>query len=98
ATLAAKAGDWAGHAQLPTNRARHDPTRSRHGAVPPAVERPGGPNGAWLMTRNAIHAIDLEPIAPTRPAAPYIGGKRNLAKRLVPLIGSTPHTTYAEVF
>ncbi len=30
--------------------------------------------------------------------APYIGGKRNLAKRLVALIETIPHTTYAEVF
>lgn len=40
----------------------------------------------------------LEPVDPVRPLAPYIGGKRNLAKRLVPLIAATPHTTYAEVF
>ena len=33
-----------------------------------------------------------------RPVAPYIGGKRNLAKRLVALIETIPHTTYAEVF
>ena len=38
------------------------------------------------------------PVDPVQPAAPYIGGKRNLAKRLVPLIASIPHTTYAEVF
>jgi len=40
----------------------------------------------------------LESVHPVRPAAGYIGGKRNLAKRLVPLIGSVEHTTYAEVF
>jgi DNA adenine methylase len=40
----------------------------------------------------------LESVHPVRPAAGYIGGKRNLAKRLVPLIGSIEHTTYAEVF
>lgn len=40
----------------------------------------------------------LEAVHPVRPAAGYIGGKRNLAKRLVPLIGSVEHTTYAEVF
>jgi len=36
--------------------------------------------------------------AAVRPAAGYIGGKRNLAKRLVDLIESTPHRTYAEPF
>jgi DNA adenine methylase len=38
------------------------------------------------------------PIAPTHPPAAYIGGKRQLAKRLVALINATTHTTYAEVF
>lgn len=42
--------------------------------------------------------VAREPVDPVRPVAPYIGGKRNLAKRLVPLIESIPHTTYAEVF
>lgn len=32
------------------------------------------------------------------PPAPYIGGKKNLALRLVKLIDSVPHTTYAEPF
>jgi DNA adenine methylase len=40
----------------------------------------------------------LEPVTPTRPAAPYIGGKRNLAKRLTAQINAMPHRTYAEVF
>ncbi|MFN3582626.1 DNA adenine methylase [Phenylobacterium sp.] len=38
------------------------------------------------------------PVRPIRPAAPYIGGKRNLARRLVDLIEATPHRTYAEPF
>ena len=33
-----------------------------------------------------------------RPVAPYVGGKRNLAKRLVARIDETPHNTYAEPF
>lgn len=33
-----------------------------------------------------------------RPLAPYVGGKRNLARRLVALIGRTPHAVYAEPF
>lgn len=32
------------------------------------------------------------------PVAGYIGGKRNLARRLVPLLQSIPHVTYAEPF
>jgi len=37
-------------------------------------------------------------VRPVKPAAPYIGGKRNLARRLVDLIEATPHKTYAEPF
>lgn len=37
-------------------------------------------------------------IEPVRPVAPYIGGKRNLARRLVGIIEKTPHRTYAEPF
>lgn len=37
-------------------------------------------------------------VAPVRPAAPYVGGKKNLARRLVSLIETIPHRTYAEPF
>lgn len=40
----------------------------------------------------------LEPVDTVRPLAPYIGGKRNLSKRLVQRINAVPHATYAEVF
>lgn len=43
----------------------------------------------------------MESIRTVRPLptlAPYIGGKRNLAKRLVERIEAIPHTTYAEPF
>ncbi|MBL28044.1 MAG: DNA methyltransferase [Rhodospirillaceae bacterium] len=33
-----------------------------------------------------------------RPVAPYIGGKRNLAARIVERIEAVPHRTYAEAF
>lgn len=38
------------------------------------------------------------PVAPVRPLAPYIGGKRFLARRIIELIGQIPHRTYAEPF
>lgn len=38
------------------------------------------------------------PVRPVRPVAPYIGGKRNLARRLVEMIEATPHDRYAEAF
>lgn len=37
-------------------------------------------------------------VDPVRPVAPYIGGKRRLAERLVGLIAAVPHRTYAEPF
>jgi DNA adenine methylase len=37
-------------------------------------------------------------VRPVTPAAPYLGGKRNLARRLCSLIDATPHRTYAEPF
>lgn len=38
----------------------------------------------------------LTPISPVRPVAGYIGGKRNLSRRLVSIIDATPHALYAE--
>lgn len=40
----------------------------------------------------------LLPVAPVRPVAGYIGGKRALAKTLVPMIAAVPHQCYVEPF
>lgn len=40
----------------------------------------------------------LRPVQPVAPVAPWIGGKRNLADRIVRLIETVPHTLYAEPF
>lgn len=40
----------------------------------------------------------MRPVQPTGTPAAYIGGKRNLAKRITALIETIPHTTYAECF
>jgi DNA adenine methylase len=37
-------------------------------------------------------------VPPTAPITGYIGGKRNLARRIIPMIDATPHDTYAEPF
>lgn len=37
-------------------------------------------------------------VRPVSPVAPYIGGKRFLARRLIDLIETVPHLTYAEPF
>jgi DNA adenine methylase len=42
--------------------------------------------------------MTLEAVSPVSPVAPYIGGKRNLSKRLVERINATPHALYAEPF
>lgn len=44
-----------------------------------------------------MNAITTD-VRPASPAAPYLGGKRNLARRLCSLIDATPHRTYAEPF
>lgn len=41
---------------------------------------------------------EFRAVRPVNPAAPYLGGKRNLAKRLIARIEAVPHTTYAEPF
>ncbi len=38
------------------------------------------------------------PIQPTRPVTPYMGGKRNLSRRLCALIDTIDHQVYAEPF
>lgn len=40
----------------------------------------------------------LESVQPVKPVAPYIGGKRILAKRLIERIEAQPHDIYAEPF
>ena len=45
-----------------------------------------------------MESISRTPVRPIRPAAPYVGGKRNLSARLVDLIEATPHSRYCEPF
>lgn len=40
----------------------------------------------------------MESVEPLQGVAPWLGGKRNLAKRLVAIIQAHPHTCYAEPF
>lgn len=42
--------------------------------------------------------IRLEPVQPTRPVAPYLGGKRALAKRISDRICAIDHVRYVEPF
>ena len=45
-----------------------------------------------------MESSPLSPVAPVHPVAPYIGGKRNLARRLCAIIDRLPHSLYAEPF
>lgn len=40
----------------------------------------------------------LTPVSPTLPVAPWLGGKRNLARRICAILDVTPCETYAEPF
>ena len=40
----------------------------------------------------------LTPVTPTRPVAPWVGGKRNLAGRVIERLRLVPHTLYCEPF
>ncbi len=40
----------------------------------------------------------LTPVRPVAPVAPYVGGKRNLARRVIERLGAIPHQTYVEPF
>ncbi len=41
---------------------------------------------------------DFTPVAPAEPVAPWFGGKRLLAKRIIARIDAVPHKCYAEPF
>lgn len=43
-------------------------------------------------------AAGMRAVRPVSPVAPYVGGKRHLAARLVERIAEIPHTGYAEPF
>ena len=45
------------------------------------------------MNRDLLH-----PVKPINPVAPWLGGKRNLAKRITAILDGVPHQTYAEPF
>jgi DNA adenine methylase len=45
-----------------------------------------------------ISELPSTSVRPVSPPAPYIGGKRNLSRRLCALTDATPHDTYVEPF
>jgi DNA adenine methylase len=51
-----------------------------------------------ILARNIRMNSPSTPVEPVSPAAPWLGGKRNLAKRICGIIDRTACTTYAEPF
>lgn len=45
-----------------------------------------------------VYSQEFRAVSPTQPPAAWIGGKRQLAARLVGMISAIPHVTYAEPF
>lgn len=45
-----------------------------------------------------LFKVTLNPIQTVNPVAPWLGGKRNLAKRITAILDATPHQLYAEPF
>lgn len=50
------------------------------------------------MRTESTNIINFEQVKPTEPIAPYLGGKRILAKTIVPVIEKIPHDIYCEPF
>ncbi len=63
---------------------------------PSAVPHPARRAGSYKSEKSNMYS--MKDVQPVTPAAGYIGGKRNLAGRLVPMIDGTPHDSYAEPF
>ena len=47
-----------------------------------------------MRTESTQNIINFESVKPINPIAPYLGGKRLLAKTIVPIIEQIPHTFY----
>lgn len=64
-----------------------------------AAFRPATAAAAGTIERVSVtESSPLSPVRPTRPVVPYVGGKRNLSRRLVEMIGAVDHQIYAEPF
>lgn len=50
------------------------------------------------MRTESTNIINFEQVKPIDPIAPYLGGKRLLAKTIVPIIEKVPHNIYCEPF
>lgn len=69
-----------------------------HPADQPTLKAASVPCGNRLAKASRIHMSKKTEAQTSKPVAPYIGGKRNLAKRLCAIIDAHEHMTYAEPF
>lgn len=72
---------------------RHSPSRAAGLAA--NAPRPCSGRGIVWAYHNMESMIRVRPVT---PPAPYLGGKRNLAARLIKQIEAIPHETYVEPF
>lgn len=75
------------------SRANGAPTSGRRGVPPSRTLRRAGRSFRKLFMESTRF-----PVRPMSPVAPWLGGKRKLAERIVARIDATPHDMYAEAF
>lgn len=70
-------------------------------AVPPPLHirmHSGSRGHESGVIANMAKGVNYRPVRPAKPAAAYIGGKKQLARTVIAEIAKVPHETYAEVF
>ena len=86
----------AGARQRPEPREVTPHVRGVHTPFRPAAGQTGG--GFKAVESPMESSNEFTAVQPAKPVAPYVGGKRALAGRLVQLIETIHHDTYAEPF
>lgn len=80
-------------ASTPSDTGKFSPPADQHAALWPLLSQ---------LRDRQIEAIlpimTMQNISPILPIAPWLGGKRNLAKRITAIIDADTHLTYAEPF
>jgi DNA adenine methylase len=51
-----------------------------------------------MKSSRSVLFVDQRPVTPCDPPAAWLGGKRNLAKRICAVLADTPHAAYVEPF